>query len=81
MIHLVLFTTNWEVSCLRKQRTLLKRPVNYLTGVSMRTVVQKFDIHRKIIHDELKHMYIRYRKTKRVSYYTAKQIEVVLTHA
>ena len=47
------------------QRTRLKRLVNHQTGISLRRIAGKFNVHRRTIQHELIDMGIHYRKKKR----------------
>jgi transposase len=57
------------------QRTRLKRLVNHHTGISLRKVARKFNVHRRTIQRELNRMGIQYRKKKKAPRYTKKQLE------
>ena len=63
------------------QLTCLKRLVNHKTGISLRQIAKKFNVHRRTIQRELDDMGIRYRKKKRAPRYTVKQMEEVPTRA
>ena len=63
------------------QRTRLKRLVNHKTGISLRKIVKKFNVHRKTIQRELDDIGIHYRKKKRAPRCTEKQMEEVPTRA
>ena len=59
------------------QRTRLKRLVNHHTGISLRKVSRKFDVHRRTIERELNRMEIQYRKKKKAHSYAPKQLQEV----
>ena len=59
------------------QRTRLKRLVNHHTGISLRKVARKFDVHRRTIQRELNRMEIQYCKKKWVPLCRKKQFEEV----
>ena len=63
------------------QLTCLKRLVNHKTGISLRQIAKKFNVHRRTIQREFDDMGIRYRKKKRAPRYTVKQMEEVPTRA
>ena len=44
----------------------MKRLVNHQTGISLRIIDQKFNVHRRIFQRELKDMGMHYRKNKRL---------------
>ena len=44
------------------ERTRLKRLVNHKTGISLRRIAHKFNVHRRTIQRELNDMGIEYRK-------------------
>ena len=63
------------------ERTRLKRLVNHKTGISLRRIAHKFNVHRRTIQRELNDMGIEYRKKKRAPRYTEKQIQEAPTRA
>ena len=63
------------------QRTHMKRLVNHQTGISLRKIDQKFNVHRRTFQRVLKDMSMHYRKKKRAPNYTEKQIEEVPNRA
>ncbi|CAF3358579.1 unnamed protein product [Rotaria socialis] len=63
------------------QRTRLKRLVNHKTGISLRRIAQKFNVHRRTIQHELIDTGIHYREKKCAPRYTEKQIEEVPARA
>ena len=51
------------------------------TGISLRQIAKKFNVHRRTIQRELDDMGIHYRKKNRAPRYTVKQMEEVPTRA
>ena len=51
--------------------------MTYKTGISLRQIAKKFNVHRRTIQRELNDMDIHYRKEERSPRYTAEEIEEV----